>query len=125
MTERANKNYEDYYETIKAIGSGAFGTVCKGKEKGKNELRAIKVIDLQRITENLINQYGGEDLKEHFDLCLKGFISEFEIMKLFSNCENSVKCYESFNNEDNALVAIIMINAKKLMELYHIWHQKY
>ena len=58
MTERANKNYENYYETIKVIGSGAFGIVYKGKEKGKDELRAIKVIDLQKITENLINQYG-------------------------------------------------------------------
>ena len=90
MTDRANKNYKDYYETIEAIDHGAFGIVHKGKEKGKDELRAIKIISLQRVTENLINQYNGEDLKKHLDLALKGYISEFEIMKLFSNCENSV-----------------------------------
>ena len=75
MSERANKNYEDYYETIKAIDHGAFGMVHKGKEKGKDELRAIKVISLQRVTESLIIQYDGEDLKKHLDLCIKGFIS--------------------------------------------------
>ena len=104
MTERANKNYEEYYEVIKAIGSGALGIVYEGKEKGKDELKAIKVIDLERVTESLINQYSGEDLKKHLDLCLKGFISEFEIMKLCSNCENSVKCYEYFKNEDNFVI---------------------
>ena len=101
MTERASKNYEEYYETIKVIDNGTFGIVYKGKEKGKDELRAIKVINLQKISENLISQYGVEDLKKHFDSSVKGFISEFEIMKLCSNCDNSVRCYEYFNNEDN------------------------
>ena len=104
--ERANKYYEEYYEKMETIGNGTFGTVYKGKEKEKDELRAIKVIDLQGVKASLTNQYSGEDLIEHLDLCLKGFISEFEIMKLFSNCENSVKCYEYFNNENN--FAIIM-----------------
>ena len=104
MSERANKNYKDYYETIEAIGSGAFGTVYKGKEKGKDELRAIKVIDLERVNVYLTNQYSGEDIKEHSNLCLNGFISEFEIMKLCSKCDNSVKCYEYFKNEDNFVI---------------------
>ena len=117
MTERASKNYEEYYETIKFIDNGAFGTVYKGKEKGKDELRAIKGISLQKIKENLINQYGGEDLKEHFDLCVKGFISEFEIMKLCSNCDYSVRCYEYFNNEDNFVIIMELCddNLSKLL----------
>ena len=63
--ERANKNYEDYYEKMEPIGNGAFGTVYKGIEKGKGELRAIKVIDLQGVKTNLTNQYSGEDLRNH------------------------------------------------------------
>jgi hypothetical protein len=31
MTERANQNYEDYYEIIKGIGSGGFGTLKEEK----------------------------------------------------------------------------------------------
>ena len=44
MTERASQNYKDYYEIIKGI-SGGFGTIYKGREKNKDELRAIKVMD--------------------------------------------------------------------------------
>ena len=113
--ERENEYYEDYYEKMENIGNGAFGTVYKGKEKRKGELRAIKVIDLQGLKANLKNQYSGEDLKKHLDLILKGFISEFEIMKLFSNFENSVKCYEYFNNEDN-FVIIMELCDKNLLQ---------
>ena len=98
MAERAKNNYEEYYEDLKAIGNGAFGIVYKGKEKGKDELRAIKVINLQKIKENLINEYGTE-LKKQLELCINGFMTEFENMKICSlNNENSVKCYEYFNN---------------------------
>jgi len=45
MEERAKKNHEEYYEMIKVIDYGAFGIVYKGKEREKDELRAIKVID--------------------------------------------------------------------------------
>ena len=107
MEERAKKNHEENYEMIKVIDYGAFGIVYKGKEREKDELRAIKVIDLQKITDNLINQYGDENLKEHLELCINGFKTEFENMKLCSeSCENSVKCYEYFNNED--IFVIIM-----------------
>ena len=101
MDERTKKNYKEYYEVLNPIERGAFEIVYKGKEKGKDELRAIKVIDLQKIKENLIDQYE-EDIEEQFDLCIKGFKTEFENMKICSlNNENSVKCYEYFNNEDN------------------------
>ena len=75
--------------------------VYKGKEKVKGGLKAIKVIDLQKIKEILIDQYE-KDIEEQFDLCIKGFKTKFENMKICSlNNENSVKCYEYFNNEDN------------------------
>ena len=48
MAEKAKNNYEEYYEDLKGIGNGAFGIVYKGKEKGKDELRAIKVINFTK-----------------------------------------------------------------------------
>ena len=104
MAEKAKNNYEEYYEDLKGIGNGAFRIVYKGKEKGKDELRAIKVINLQKIKENLINEYGTE-LKKQLELCINGFMTEFENMKICSlNNENSVKCYEYFNNKDNFII---------------------
>ena len=101
MDERTKKNYKEYYEVLNPIERGAFEIVYKGKEKGKDELRAIKVINLQKIKENLMNEYGTE-LKKQLELCINGFMTEFENMKICSlNNENSVKCYEYFNNEDN------------------------
>ena len=104
MAEKAKNNYKKYYEDLKVIGNGAFGIVYKGKEKGKDELRAIKVINLQKIKENLMNEYGTE-LKKQLELCINGFMTEFENMKICSlNNENSVKCYEYFNNKDNFII---------------------
>ena len=54
MNENLNKNYKDYYEIIDVIDSGGFGTVYKGRDMKKNELRAIKVINLNKIRDHLI-----------------------------------------------------------------------
>ena len=64
MDERPNKNYKDYYELIEGIDSGGYGTVYKGREKEKNEIRAIKVMNLNRIRENLINEIDEKDDKK-------------------------------------------------------------
>ena len=108
MTERSNQNYEDYYEIIKVIGSGGFATIYKGREKNKDELRAIKVMDLNKIREYLINEIDEKDeIEEKLKPYINGFIKEFEIMKKCCiNNNNSVKCYEYFYNDNN--FAIIM-----------------
>ena len=103
MAERSKENYEKYYDIKKVIGTGAYGCVFEGNEKNnKNELRAIKVIELKKIKEILLSGYQIEDLKNQLKLCIDGFIKEFENMKICSeNNNNSVKCYEYFNNKDN------------------------
>ena len=102
MTERIKQSYKEYYEPIEIIGTGGFGCVYKGRNKETKELRAIKVIDLDKIEENLSSQYEREEIEEQLKLCIEGFKEEFEIMKICSNNNNnSVKCYEYFNNENN------------------------
>ena len=103
MSERSKKNYEEYYEKIDVIGVGGYGCVYKGREKETKELRAIKVMSLEKIKENLLLQYERKDIKKHLDLCINGFIEEFNNMKICSN-KNSVKCYEYFNNRNNFVI---------------------
>ena len=107
MTEKTKQNYEDYYERIDQIGNGSYGIVYKGIKKETNEFRAIKVMEIEKIRENLSSQYEIEEIKEQLKLCIVGFIQEFENMKICSkDNENSVKLYEYFNNKNN--FAIIM-----------------
>ena len=121
MDERTKKSYKEYYEVLNPIERGAFEIVYKGKEKGKDELRAIKVIDLQKIKENLINElYTDTDLKEQIESSIKGFKAVYEIMKICSlNNENSVKCYEYFNNEDNFTIIMELCDADLSKVLRH------
>ena len=117
MTERIKQSYKEYYEPIEIIGTGGFGCVYKGRNKETKELRAIKVIDLDKIEENLSSQYEREEIEEQLKLCIEGFKEEFEIMKICSNNNNnSVKCYEYFNNENN-FVIIMELCDKNLLQL--------
>ena len=105
MTERTKQNYEEYYEPLEIIGTGGYGYVYKGRDKNTKELRAIKVLDIEKIEEDLSSQYEREEIKEQLKLYIEGFKEEFEIMKLCSNNNNnSVKCYEYFNNENNFVI---------------------
>ena len=105
MTERTNQSYNEYYEKKEFIGNGAFASVYKGIDKKTKELRAIKIINKKTIGESLLSQYEKEEIKEQSKLCVDGFKKEFEIMKICSNNNNnSVKCYEYFNNKDNFVI---------------------
>ena len=119
MTERSTQDYKIYYDILDGKGSGGFSTVFKGKEKKTNELRAIKVIDLNKLRVNLSYEIDDEkdDIEEHFKLLLNGIKKEFEIMKICSNDnENSVKCYEYFMNDDKFII-IMELCDMNLLEL--------
>ena len=105
MAERVKKSYKEYYEPIEIIGTGGYGYVYKGRDKKTKELRAIKVMNIEKIEENLSSKYEREEIKDQLKLCIEGFKEEFEIMKICSNNNNnSVKCYEYFNNENNFVI---------------------
>ena len=117
MLERSKDNYEEYYEILKVIGTGGYGCVYKGRDKETKELRAIKVMSIEKIEENLLSQYKREEIKKQLNICIKGFIEEFENMKICSiNNNNSVKCYEYFNNKDN-FVIIMELCDENLLQL--------
>ena len=116
MNDRIKRDYKEFYDIIQIKGNGAYGSVYEGKEKITNKLRAIKVIDLSKIEENLINSYG-LDIEEQIKLCIDGFINEFENMKICSQGNiNSVECYEFFNNE-KYFVIIMELCDKNLLQL--------
>ena len=106
MGVRLNQDYRKYYKILEGIGSGAFGIVYKGIEIKTNELRAIKVIQLDKIKESIL-AYESEDEEPEKKLkeCIDGFIKECENMEICSNI-NSVKYYEYFRDENN--ITIIM-----------------
>ena len=82
MTERANQNYEDYYEIIKGIDGGGFGAIYKGREKNKDGLRAIKIMDINKIREKIMYEIEkNDDIEEKLKSYINGFIEEFKIMK--------------------------------------------
>ena len=49
MNDRTKQNYEEYYEIIKEIGTGGYGCVYEGRDKKTKELRAIKVMNIEKI----------------------------------------------------------------------------
>ena len=107
MTESIREDYKKYYDIIDIIVNGTYGFVYKVKEKITNELRSIKVMDLNKIRKNFMNIYEEEEIKKQIKLCIDGFITEYNKMKIcYNNNINSVKCYEYFNNEN--YFAIIM-----------------
>ena len=118
MIERSTQDYKIYYDILEPKGSGGFGTVFKGKEKKTNELRAIKLIDLNKIRNNLsLTLDENEDIEENLKLCIDGIKKEFEIMKICSNKNNnSIKCYEYFINKNNFII-IMELCDKNLLEL--------
>jgi len=120
MEERQKEDFEKYYEVIKVIGNGAYGFVYKGKEKSKNKLVAIKVMDLDKIRTYFMNQYDYEEIEKQIKICIEGFKKEYENMKICSrNNINSVKCYEYFNNEKYFVIIMELCDnnlAKLLLE---------
>ena len=103
MEERPNQDYRKYYKIIEAIGNGAFGIVNKGIEIKTNELRAIKVIQLDRIKESIFAYE--DDPERKYKEYIDGYTKECENMKIYSNI-NSVKYYEHFKNEKNFTIVM-------------------
>ena len=118
MNARQKENYKNYYEIEKVIGASGFSNVYKGSLKETNELRAIKVISLENMKQELLIQYDKEKARKKLNVYVEEFILGFEIMKICSNNNNnSVKCYEYFINEDEFVIIMELCdqNLSKLL----------
>ena len=109
MEDRTKQDYNLYYEKLEKIGSGNFGDVFKAKLRENNELRAIKIIDLNDMKQKLSLALHIEDPEKAFNEGMKDIINELKNMEICSNQnrnDNSVKFYEYFQSEKE--LAIIM-----------------
>ena len=118
--DRTKEDYKKYYDQLNYITHGAYGEIFKGKEKGKEELKAIKVINLNNLKEKLKSEHEDkESLLNHLNICREGYINEFEIMKTCSkNNINSVECYEYFDNKDNFIIIMELCDGN-LLDLFN------
>ena len=64
MEERIKQDYRKYYDILEILGYGAYGVVYKGKEKKTYKYRAIKVIEYEKIIENLLYEYDSKQVKD-------------------------------------------------------------
>ena len=100
-------DFRNYYDIISTIGEGAFGKVYKVKIKEKNEYRALKLIDKNKIKLGIKSEYCKQNVEMEFKDYFKDFYREIEFMKFCGNKNKfSVKFYEKFENENE--FAIVM-----------------
>ena len=112
MNKRSSHDYTKYYNNFVEIGSGALTIVYKGREKKTNELRAIKVIKLDKLKESIF-AYGIEDPEKKIEEYIDGYINECENMKICSNI-NSVKYYEYFYDRNNFVIIMELCDSNLL-----------
>ena len=129
------KNYKDLYDIEKKIGTGSFGKVFKAKIKDKEEYVAIKIIDKEKMKENLREQYLTEDIMNEYNKIEKCLNREVDYMKKCSiNNINSIKVYNTYNNEEEFVIVMelcdenlmhLLIRKQKfsLSEIYNILMQ--
>ena len=107
---RKEQDFRQYYDIIKKLGEGGFGTVYEAKLKNTEELRAIKVIDKKKIIDIFRNENLREPNEEDIKNYKNGFDNEIECMKLVEgkNKENinAVKFYEYFDNENEFCIVM-------------------
>ena len=99
MDKRMYHDYPKYYYNLVKIGSGALKIIYKRREKKINELRAIKVIQFDKLKENIISYKNEKKLKE----CIDEDTNEYENMKILYNL-NSVKYFEYSEYETNFVI---------------------
>ena len=99
----ANKvgRIEDQYEfDSKALGTGAFGTVMKGRLKGQtseNAWRAVKKIPKRKVNDR------------------SEFLNEIEILQKLDH-PNIIKLYETFEDEKNIFIVTEMCTGGELFD---------
>ena len=100
MNNHIYEDYKDKYEIIKEIGKGINTIVYEAKSKINKETRAIKVINLIDIKEDLQKEYFKIDVDKELKDYINKLQNEIQNMKKCAyNNDNSIKFFEYFQNE--------------------------
>ena len=114
---RINQNYSIYYEILKEkrgnkakLGIGGYGIIYEAKEIKTNKKKAIKIMDKNRIKNDLMDKF--DEIREPTDEDLKpiinGFFNEVNHMKILQGInnqnKNTVFFEEYFNNNENFVI---------------------
>ena len=107
MDSTTKEDYKSKYEIIKKIGRGQYTEVYQAKNKKTKELKALKIIKLDDIKEQLER----ENLPKEVEQKLKEFIEniKMEILNMqicAENNENSVQYYESFISQNEFVIVL-------------------
>ena len=123
--------YKSYYVLENEIGKGTFCSVLKASEF-IGELRAIKIINKNEIKNYLKEKYINdvEEIEKEYNKYIDNYVNEASIMKICNTCENSIRFFEYYNNE-NEFVFVMefcdgnlmsLIEQKKVLEKEEIYH---
>ena len=105
--DKTKEDYKNNYEILGKLGKGGCGEVFKAKEKKTNELRAIKIIDI-------------DNEKDKAEKGIKMVINELNNMKKCSiNNEFSVKFFEYFQTKAEFIIVMELCddNLDKYIEI--------
>ena len=97
--ERNKQDYNNFYELGDKIGKGSFGEVFKAKDREKNEIRAIKKIDIDNDDED-------EDDIEKGIITIINELKAMEICSDNNTNDYSVKYYEYFQNKKEFIIVM-------------------
>ena len=118
---RQRENVRNYYEIKEKIGQSRFAIIYKAIEReNKNQERAIKIYDKNRIKNEFkrkkFRDATYEDLKPYID----GFNNEINHMKIleeYNNNSYSIKFYEHFHTDDEFAIVMELCD-DNLLNLY-------
>ena len=104
-----DRDYNKYYEKLNRLGGGGFGEVFKAKLRRNNQLRAIKIIDKQKIRDEIKKKKFKKPNEEDMKPYIEGFYNEIKIMQIIENTkdnDNTVKFYEFFDTEKEFVIVM-------------------
>ena len=103
-------DFSSNYELVEKIGEAGFAVVYKGKLKGTDELRAIKIFDKNKIKSTFKRKYLREMTENDFKPYKDTFLNEINNMKMVEgkNNENinTVQFYENYEDEDEFVIVM-------------------